>query len=666
MDRSQQTYSSLDELRQIQFEARASTSLDDLRQYFERVQNLRRAHIDDFDMQVAIAEVQEEIIGRARFLREQPAAEGAAVYLEEHPPAQLVRRSANGDLADPAASPEIEQVDTKTWQRATYLALFFTGVLVIAFIALVQAARKTNGTPAEIASQQAQPPAPAKNAPAQNTANVSNLPVPVSPKPAFRLYTDLIPGTVSLDNGDPVDLKDGQLILEDLKPGQHSVKVAGRSGSAVFNFDVDEKAAPRAAGVPSASNAMAVLVSQADGKGRLVTNAENSQVLLDGKPAGQAGTDGVDLDNLGTADHDLEVTQNKDHQRFVLTYTAAPTLTAYVKSDPNAGTVIINAALDGADVYINDNLYKRKTEHGQLRIPLKVGQYSIRVHKAGYLDPAPEQVDVKKAEESAVQFHLQPVPQVASLEIKGAAPGTMLYVDKDFAAAAGADGYVSVPNIKPGDHSIELRHDESLPKRFERTFHTGEAVVLSGPDVILEKVVAEKNPAPPPVAAPASAPAENVAAETFVDTEGSHIRKGGGFVPYLVPKTAGHYSFSAQGHIGGVFKHGKLQWYAGYEDAGNYVLFTLDGKHAIIREVRDGRSTEISRVPFNMDSNDWVEADVAVKPDVISARIRTTFGSWSTIGSVSSPGRDFTQGKAGFYIPSNDEVSVSNFKFASH
>lgn len=665
MDRSQQTHPSLDELREIQFEARRSTSLDDLRQYFQRVQGLRRMHLDDFDMQLFIAEVQEEIIERARILREESAEEPSSAYFEETPGAHLVRRTASSPAAETETTdaaeipPEVPRVDTKTWQRALYLALFFTLIICAAFFYLIQTARKINFTPAEVAGEQAQQPAN-KNTPA---AMASNAALPVPANPTLRLYTDLVPGSVSIDGGDAQDLKDGQLVLDNLQPGRHSIKVMGRSGNAAFSFDVAEKAAPRVVGAPAASNAMAVLVSAEDGKGRLTTNAENSQVLLDGKPAGAVGTDGLELDDLGKTDHDLQVTQDKDRQRFVLTYTPAPTLTAYVKSDPNAGTVVVMTAQDGADVFIDDNLYRRKTEGGQLRIPLKVGEYTIRVHKAGFIDPAPEDVDVKKAEEAEVEFRLQPLPEAATLQIKGALPGTTVYIDKNFSAAIGADGNANISNVKPGDHSIELRRDQALPKRFERTFHAGDLAVLSGPDVTLDKAV-EGTPAVAPAAAP-KAPTDTTNSSYGIELEGAQVRKGGGFVPYHVPKVPGHYTFSAQGHLGGFLKHSKLQWYAGYEDAQNYIMFTVDGKHATIHEVRDGKSIEVNRVAFNVDSNEWVDADVSVRPDSVSARIKTPDGGWNDLGSVSTPGRDFTQGKVGFYIPSNDEISVSNFKFSN-
>jgi len=656
VDPSQHTASSLDELRQIQREARQSSSLDTLRHCFERVQNLRHANAEDFDLQLFIAEVRDEIIDRARHLRQEPAslfeAVGAPVRsLPDEPQAEEPSESAE-------ISPDVPRLDAKTWQRATYLALFLTLIIVATFFYLIQAARKINMPSA--ASQTSEQANGAKGAPTQNASNTTQPVVPTHP--ALRLYTDLVPGTVSIDEGPPQDLKDGELVLDNLQPGQHSITVTGRSGNAAFSYDVSEKSAPRVVGLPSASNVMAVLVSEEDGKARLVTNAEHSEVLLDGKSVGEVGPDGLTLENLGTADHDLQVTQDKDHQRFVLTYTAAPALTVYVKSDPNAGTVVVVTGQDDADVFIDDKAYRRKTDRGQVRIPLKVGEYTIRVHKAGFIDPPPETVEVQKAEETAVEFKLQPVPQIATLQIKSALPGTMVYLDKDLAAVIGPDGNSSISNVKPGDHTIELEREQALPKKFQRTFKTGDVIVLSGTDVTLDKVVADNKPAPPP-----PAPSPNSTAQNYgMEVDGSQVRRGGGFVPYNTPKVAGHYSFAAQGRIGGFLKRSKLQWYAGFQDSQNYVLFTIDGKHASIREVHDGKSKEISRIPFNAETNEWVQVDLSVRPNAIDARVKTPDTSWSDLGTVDSDGRDFTQDKVGFYIPGNDEIAVSNFRFSSH
>lgn len=659
MDRSQHTYSdsALDELRQIQYEARQTDSLDYLRHYYERVQQIRRTYSDDFDLQLFIAQVQEEIIDYARRLREQlPPVR----HPEQSAPASPGKLPAEQPLEE-ASDASVQKLDAKTWQRATYLALFFAVILFAAFFYLVQTARRLNQTPNEIASQQAGKPGTQNTPTEAPVKNAENSPTPTSP--TLRLYTDLIPGTYVIDDKEPQDLKDGEIVLDKLEPGRHSIKVTGRNGNAALSFDVSEKKAPRIVGQPTVSNVMAVAVSTEDGKGQLITNADRPVVLLDGKPTGEANPDGIVLPDLGTTDHDLQVTEDKDRQRFVLTYTSAPSLTVYVKSDPNAGTLIVMTGQDGVDVYIGNTLYRRKTERGQVRIPLKVGEYTIRVHKEGFLDPPPETVSIKKAEESEIEFKLEPAPQIATLQIKGALPGTMVYLDKDLAAAIGNDGDASISNVKPGEHTIELRREQALPKKFDRTFRTGDVVVLSGPDVTLEKVVTDNKPAPPPTPAVAPAPA---APNTGMEIAGQQVRKGGGFIPYHVPKTSGHYSFQAQARKSGIFKHGKLQWYAGYQNSENYVLFTLDGKHAIIREYQDGRSKELSRMPFDVDNNEWVQVDLSVRADTITARLKTPNSSWEEMEAVPSPGRDFTQDKVGFYIPGNDEVAVSGFKFSNH
>ncbi|MFL6353314.1 MAG: PEGA domain-containing protein [Bryobacteraceae bacterium] len=638
--------------------------MEDLRLYFERVQNLRRSHIDDFDLQILIAEIQEQLIDRARVIREQvaplPVHEPLPLAPDRPPPS--AQREDHPMRAEVPAT--VHRIDAKSWQRSVYLALFLTFIICAAAFYVIQVARKLNFPPdgAGETPQSNQSNANGKNTPTQTAVNV---PPQAPTNPTVRLYTDLVPGTVAIDGNAPQDLKDGELVLDRLDPGQHSIQINGRSGEAAFSYDVAERLTPRVVGLPSASNAMAVLVSAHDGTARLVTNAEDSDVLLDGKPIGRVGPDGLALDNLGTADHELQVTQGKDRQRFVLTYTPAPTLTAYVKSDPNAGTVVIMAGQDGADVYINGKLYRRKTEHGQIRVPnLNVGEYTIRVHKQGFIDPPPATVQIKKAEETAAEFHLQPLPEIATLEVKGALPGTMVYLDNEVAAAIGADGVANISNVKPGDHIVELRRDQALPKRFERTFHAGDVAVLSGPDVTLDKVVVENKPVPAPPAA--EAVPNPAVSNNRMQLDGQQIRKGGGFVPYDIPKMPGHYTFTAQVRKGGLFKRGKLQWYAAYQDKDNYVLFTLDGKHATVREVRDGESTELNRISFNSDSNAWVQVDLAVKSHSIDAHVKLPDTAWNDLGSVSSPGWDFTQGKVGFYIPGSDEIAVSNFRFSAH
>ncbi len=648
-------------MRQIQREARNSPSLDDLRGHFDRIQEIRRSHINEFDVQVLLSEVQEEIIERARFLRSssQISDENGMARQVSYPAVSSPSRPLDEPSDAAEIPPEVPRLDKKTWQRSLFLALFLTAVVLAAFFYLIQTARRINlPQPAPIAVTQP----PAKTPPTQNPAPQPVAAAPLAPM--LRLYTDLVPGTVSVDNAEPQPLKDGELQLDHLTAGQHSIKLTGSSGSAAFTFKVEGNSAPEVTGSPTVSNAVAVLVWAQDGKGRLISSAEDSTLLLDGKPAGDVDPDGLALENLGTGDHDLQVNHNKQRQRFIWTYTAAPVLTVYIKSDPNTGMAVVMTHLDGVSIFIDNKPYRRQTEGGQLRMPLKVGEYTIRVHKDGFIDPPPQSVEVKKAEEAAVQFSLEPIPAVASLMVKGAQPGTGIYIDKDLAATVGPTGAVNIPNVKPGEHSIELRRDQFSSKTVARAFQPNKAVTLSGDDVTLEPAPTENASAKPAPAEAIPAISQPAATENVV-IPGEQIRKGGGFVPYHVPHAPGRYSFEAHGRIGGFLKHSKLQWYAGYEDSDNYILFTLDGKHAIVREIRDGKSVEVNRIPFDADSNQWVQVDVAVKPGSIAARVKTTDGIWNDIGAVTTQSRDFTQGKVGFYIPGNDEVAVANFRFTN-
>jgi hypothetical protein len=616
VDRSQHTVSAVEELRQIRAETRRTESLKRLRQNFERVQSIRRLHVDDFDLQLLIADLHQEIIEKARGLGGDAAGEAATherdgfAASREKPFEEAEDRSHVAEIP-----PEVPRLEAKSWQLAVGLALFLTVLVLAAFFYLIQTARKLNFKAQETAAV-VQEQAKAKG------QNVS-LPAATPLTPTLRLYTDLLPGTLSMDQQPPRDLADGELVLDHLADGQHTIKVAGRSGVASFTFEVAGMKAPRLIGTPSTSNAMTVFVAQAEGRGHLTSSASGSTVLVDGKAVGVAGAEGLNLETLGETDHNLEVIQDRDKQRFVLTPAPGAVLTVFVKSDPNIGTVVVTAGQDGVDVYVDNLLYRRKTEHGQVRVPLKVGSYKVRVHKAGFVDPAPLSIDVKKSAETEAKFKLLPAPETQQALLPP--PNGTAVTDQPAAGNPAAETKASTEN--PSKPAVASDSESSSPD-------TG---------------------------APAS-----LDPKTSLAIEGLQTRRGGGFVPYHVPKVPGRYSFQVHGRVGGFLKRGKLQWYAGYQDSENYVVFSLDGKHADIREVRDGKSIERSRVPFDLGSNQWVQIDLGVKPDSIHARVKTENGGWSEVGSVPSNGHDFTQDKVGVYVPANDEVSIANFRFSSH
>ena len=422
---------------------------------------------------MSAADLQERLVERGRRLRSGTSRpDGVAV-------AAFPGNEEADEALGPPLPPDVVEMDARNWKRAIYAGAFFAILLFAAFFYLIQMARHLN----QLGGSAAKQASPVATAPAVKGATPS---APATP--TLRLYTDLVPGKVSVDCGQEVELQDGELTLEKLAEGHHQVRLTGASGNAAFEFQVQAKHPPQLAGAPSADNAMIVAVSAQAGEGQLATNAIPAQVVLDGKVAGDVAEGGLHLSALGTNDHDLEIRRPHDQQRFILTYTIAPVLTVFVKSDPNAGSLLVITGEDDAAVLINDRSYGRLTNRGELRIPsLKVGTYTISVRKPGFLDTPSSVVQVSKGVESRAEFHLVPVPQVAALEIIGAQPGTTIYLDHDLLATIGASGSAVVPSIHAGEHVIELEREGSVTKHFVRIFVTGQKTVLSGTDVILEK-----------------------------------------------------------------------------------------------------------------------------------------------------------------------------------
>jgi hypothetical protein len=637
-----------------------------VRRNYDRLQEIRRQYVDDFDLQIIIADAQQEIIERARVLRKQ-AESDFPIALETDIAGPRTPAPAFEEPEIAEIPPEVPKLEKKSWRLAVGLALLFTVGSLAAFFYLIQAARRIyfgSGTPA-VTTQAPSPNGKPSSAPSKTQA-VSAVTPAVSMTPTLRLYTDLSGGTAVIDDQSPRDLVDGELSLDSLAPGAHSVRIESHSGSAAFTFSVDnDKDVPRVTNILKSSNAMLVLVSVKDGTGRLSTDAAGAEVDLDEKPAGTAGSDGVLLSDLGAKDHNLVVSQAQDRQKFVLTYTPAPTLTVFVKSDPSTGVVTVSTALDGVSVFINDLPYKRATEHGEVRIPLKVGNYRIRVHKEGFQDPAIAMVEVKKSEEASVQFHLEALPQLATLLLRGAQAGTVASVDHQWSAIVGADGTAKIGNLKPGVHIIELYHDQAVTKELGRTFDPGQTITLTGADVALDHLAADNksvisaNPVIPPPEVPPLQPA------AMASALGEQVHKGGGFIPYHTPKSAGRYYFQAHAKLGGVLKRGKIQWYAGYVDSENYVLFSLDGKHADVKEVRDGKATDLGKTSFSLSSDEWVQVELSVNAGTLQARAKAGLEDWTSLTPVTGD-HDFTQNSVGLYVPANDEVAVANFRFTGH
>jgi len=305
--------------------------------------------------------------------------------------------------------------------------------------------------------------------------------------PVVRLFTDLTGGKVSLDDQPAGDLQEGQLVLDHVAPGKHKLKISSQVGDTEFQFEAGPGRIPEITGQVKAANMLAVVVSNFSTQAKVFAST-NLKISVDGVASGEVGQQGLELKSLNAGDRELTLGEGKDQQKVLIGLGAQPAVTAFLKLNINAGTIVVTTGEDDVKVLVNGVATKRPTQHGQMRLPgMPVGKYTIKVVKDGFNEEQPQKVEVKRGEEARVEFKLHAIVRLASLRMRGAIPGASIVLDGSALGVVQQDGTFTHANIQPGDHTVEIRREKFSSKRLPRSFKAGETVELVGNDVILER-----------------------------------------------------------------------------------------------------------------------------------------------------------------------------------
>jgi hypothetical protein len=536
--------------------------------------------------------------------------------------------------------------------------------------------------------------------------------------PVVKLTADTGTGKVSLDDKPAFDLDGAQWTTDSLTPGAHQLKFAGsQSGSqteASFTFTAAAGSPPAVTSPLTARGIRALVVSNGGNHLHVYYSESHAKLSLDGQPGAEVGSDGIDLANVSSGPHQLSLKQGSERHTVPIDVGAAPALTAFLLSDQNIGTLLVTTGEDSVQVYLNNQLQKKTTQGGQLRIPnLAPKDYVVRVTKNGFETPPDQQATIRKGDVASLNFSLKAPPHLASLSIDGAVAGATVLIDGAPVGSVQPDGKFQIATISPGDHVIEFRKAGLNPKSLHKNFPAGSTVPVSGPEAAMEAMASQlkliftpadavvtmvKNgeSAPTsitsgtPVRVPPgtyqltasvgnfhrSAPLELTAGESrtigplslapggiedfddaagWKSSQGWSIRRGGGFVLYKTSPTAGTFVFSAM-----LDKGHRLQWVFNYADDHNYALFQMDENYFYRSVVRGGRTTEEAKIPFKTEKKKSRTFQIVVTPNSIVHRIQQG-NAWAPLDSWNQSGSNLSLGKFGFYLPGSDEVELSNF-----
>ncbi|MBI1983706.1 MAG: PEGA domain-containing protein [Acidobacteria bacterium] len=535
-----------------------------------------------------------------------------------------------------------------------------------------------------------------------------------------RLHTDLESGRVKLDGEAVGELQEGEFTLDSVSPGSHTLEIIGRHSTVSVAFEMAPGALPRITSPVTAREFRAVALATLGGRAVVYCSFGPVVATVDGQPVGEVGESGRVLENLAARPHELILGEGEAQRKLVIESGPAPALTVSLSSDRDVGTLVVAAGEDDVRVLLDGREYRRRTRRGQLRIPnLAVKEYSVRVSKSGFQTVRGQRTEIRRGEETRLEFSLVPLPTVASLVIQDAMPGTQVLLDRKAVGTVQPDGTFSASNLEPGSQTVELRKEEYKPRQIARQFLAGESVRLSGSDVTLESAMGTLrisvsppdsrvtltrqgesqarpiSPSPDGLTLPEgsyilsarapnhssrSASVQIVAGETrnlslvlaeekrggMEDWEDPRdwsrdgewfVRRGGDFTLFRTTPTAGRFVFTV------ALRRGRrLQWVLNQKDKKNYLLFQMDEKTFTRSRVRNGDSTDESRVEHGLGGAGYYTMQIKVTPGGL---VHEAYDGkkWIVLDSWKEAGLDFTEGKFGFLIPRGDEVAVSNFTF---
>lgn len=420
-----------------------------------------------------------------------------------------------------------------------------------------------------------------------------------------------------------------------------------------------------------ARNLIAVLVSSFGNRARVVTNKGPMKLVVNGQQEDDAGPAGVDLRNFHIGVNEMTVGEREDLRGMKEDFTAAPTLTAFLKSDLNIGTLIVSTGEDDVRVFVNNKEYPFKTRRGQLRIQT-VGKVNVRVAKEGFDPVSPQTAEVKKGGETMVEFTLNRTPVTATLQIAGSTPGAEVLIDQRSVGAIGPDGNFIDASVAPGDRAIDLRREQFVAKHYQRNFKAGQTVTISGTEALLAAIpppAPKKEPDLKPKAPPPPPPLKAGTIADFEDPRqwrawnGVYLHQGAGFLSYKLPPS-GVFSFTVQLLKGGGFmREGKVRWRLMYLDPKNYAQFEIDDKNFVAKVITDGRSVDRTKTPIkDLEKEKEFTIQIDVTPEHIVHKMRTG-GGWIPLDAWSEPGVRYSVGKFGFLVQGNDEIGLESFEF---
>jgi eukaryotic-like serine/threonine-protein kinase len=545
-------------------------------------------------------------------------------------------------------------------------------------------------------------------------------PIKISLQPlpsGLSIYTNLAAGKVWIDQRPASDVKDGRVIVDDIAPGKHSVKVSDRSMQASFEFDAEPGTLPTLTASPEPHDLRAMYVSTFGGVAHVQLSFP-SPLRIDQQQSSDDNATELDQGNLSPGAHQLVIGKGEDEITKEIEIGTSPRLTVFLDSDRKVGTLVLSTNEDNYQIFLNDKERRSQIKQGHTRIEnLDVGTYVVRVSKPGYAsDPPQLSVQIRKGQDTKpLVFTFKALPKFAQLRIENGLPGTSVWLDDKAVGSVSDGGRFEISEIRPGSHEVRLRKDGYKPRTDTRSFVAGKPEVLDGsleklliigtlnitaPEAESITITNGEGKSWPVVKVPNDLPAgkyvltalwrghptpvqkqvqvnagENQSV-TLEMPKGSmqswenpsgwqgqgewfyHEGENGPILYGLKPP--GRFRFTAKLERGN-----RIRWLADFKDSNNFIFFDVDKRGFSRARFANGATTQSFGISFGLNKDRACTLDIEITHSYIVTRMYDAQNRvWKVIDRMESQGgEDLTAGKFGFQIPPNDVVAISHFTF---
>ena len=294
----------------------------------------------------------------------------------------------------------------------------------------------------------------------------------------LRLSSGLKTGRVSMDDQPAVDLQEGGFANEAVTlSADHKFSLQSGPASLTFSFRAEPGGIVTLSS-PVTKDLHAVLVSNLGPRTRVYATDSSLKGGLQNQTPQPIPPEGVELTEL-TGNAEFIVDDGKNPRPLPLEVSNAPTLTIWLNSDPNQGTIHVQASVPDADAII-DGRKPQPLRQGRRSFYLEPGPHVIRVVKEGY-EAAEQKVELKKGDILRLPvFDLKPIVRTATLMMEGATRDAEVWIDGVRIGAVTAEGFFKREGLSPEGHTITLKKENFEDKSLTKTFTIGQTVVISG------------------------------------------------------------------------------------------------------------------------------------------------------------------------------------------